>query len=140
MNMSKLLYTFKGVRGRNMEVFDRKVVISTDVTVGSVLTRNATDGIKTIFFTDVVGIQFKQSGLTIGYIQFETSSTQMNNQGSNQFSENTFTFEQGKNGVTNEKMVEVYNLLCDLIEDIKFSDYDNLKSRSLSFSDELPEL
>lgn len=123
-----------------MEVFDRKVVISTDVTVGSVLTRNATDGIKTIFFTDVVGIQFKQSGLTIGYIQFETSSTQMNNQGSNQFSENTFTFEQGKNGVTNEKMVEVYNLLCDLIEDIKFSDYDNLKSRSLSFSDELPEL
>lgn len=138
--MSKLLYTFKGVRGRNMEVFDRKVVISTDVTVGSVLTRNATDGIKTIFFTDVVGIQFKQSGLTIGYIQFETSSTQMNNQGSNQFSENTFTFEQGKNGVTNEKMVEVYNLLCDLIEDIKFSDYDNLKSRSLSFSDELPEL
>lgn len=64
----------------------------------------------------------------------------MNNQGSNQFSENTFTFEQGKNGVTNEKMVEVYNLLCDLIEDIKFSDYDNLKSRSLSFSDELPEL
>ena len=123
-----------------MEVYDRKVVISTEVTAGSVLTGNATDGIKTIFYTDVVGIQFKESALTIGYIQFETPSNQMNNQKSNQFSENTFTFEAGKNGVTNEKMTEVYNMLCDLIEDIKFSDYDDLKSRALSLSDELPEL
>lgn len=139
--MSKLLYSFKGVRGRNMEIYDRKVVISTEVTLGSVITKNATDGTKTIFYPDVVGIQFKESGLAIGFIQFETPSSQMNNQGSNMFSENTFTFEQGKNGVTNEKMKEVYNFLCDLIEDIKYSNYDNLKSQSAStLSEDLPDL
>lgn len=140
--MSKLLYQLEGVRGRSMAVYDRKVVISTKVSVGSVLTRNATDGVKTIFYKDVVGIQFKQSGLTIGYIQFETPSAQMNNQASNMFSENTFTFEDNRNGITNGKMNDVYNSICDLIEEIKYPSASPAEKQASSddISDVLPEL
>lgn len=75
-----------------------------------------------MFLIDVVGVQFKKSGLTIGYLQFETPSLQMNNEKSNMFSENTFTFEDGKNGVTNQLMQEVYNYVVDRIERLKYRD------------------
>lgn len=118
--MAKLLYQLEGVRGRSIQIYDRKCIISTKAGVGSLLTGNASDGEKTIFYIDVVGVQFKKSGNLIGYLQFETGSVQMNNQNSNMFSENTFTFENGKNGVTNDQMVMIYNLVCDLIEQIKY--------------------
>lgn len=119
--MAQLLYSLEGVRGRHIDIYDRKCVISTRAGVGSFLTGNATDGEKTIFYTDVVGIQFKKSGSLIGYLQFETGSVQMNNQGSNMFSENTFTFEHGKNGITNEMMEGIYRYISDVIENIKYS-------------------
>jgi hypothetical protein len=118
--MAQFLYKLEGVRGRSMEVYDRKCVISTKVSMGSILTGNVTDGEKTIFYADVVGVQFKKSGGMIGYLQLETGSVQMNNQNSNMFSENTFTFENGKNGVTNEAMENVYHQICDLIEQTKY--------------------
>ena len=83
-----------GCRGRRIEVYEDRAVITTDVTLGSILTANATDGSMTIFYSDVVGVQFKKTGMTIGYLQLETASGQMNNKSSNQFSENTFTFEK----------------------------------------------
>lgn len=115
-----LLYDLEGVRGRHIEIYERKCVITTTATMGSVMTGNATDGEKTIFYPDVVGVQFKKSGVTIGYLQFETSSAQMNNQASNTFSENTFTFEAGKNGITNEMMEDIYKDVVDRIEAIKY--------------------
>ena len=118
--MAKLLYQLEGVRGRSIAIYDRKCVISTKVSVGSLLTGNVTDGEKTIFYSDIVGVQFKKSGSLIGYLQFETGSVQMNNQNSNMFSENTFTFENGKNGITNEQMENIYHQVCDLIEQIKY--------------------
>jgi hypothetical protein len=120
--VAQLLYRLEGVRGRSILIYDRKCVISTKVGVGSVLTGNVSDGEKTIFYTDVVGVQFKKSGGLIGYLQFETGSVQMNNQNSNMFSENTFTFEQGKNGITNELMETVYHQICDILEQIKYGD------------------
>ena len=95
-NTSFVVYDLSGVRGRSMKVYTDRVVINTDVTVGSILTNNATDGEKTIFYKDVVGIQFKKPGLTIGYLQLENAAVQMNNKESNFFSENTFTFEDLK--------------------------------------------
>ena len=120
--MARLLYQLEGVRGRSILIFDRKCTISTKATVGSLITGNVSDGEKTIFYTDVVGIQFKKSGGLIGYLQFETGSVQMNNQNSNMFSENTFTFEHGKNGITNELMESIYHQMCDIIESIKYGD------------------
>ena len=89
--MAKLICSLKGVRGRSLKLYDTKCVITTSVTAGSVITGNASDGEKTIFLIDVVGVQFKKSSLTIGYLQLETPSLQMNNQDCNYFSENTFT-------------------------------------------------
>jgi imidazolonepropionase-like amidohydrolase len=127
--MAKLLYQLEGVRGRSIWIFDRKCVIATKAGVGSFLTGNVSDGQKTIFYTDVVGIQFKKSGGLIGYLQFETGSVQMNNQNSNMFSENTFTFEHGKNGITNDQMEGIYHQVCDLIESVK---YGNVTSPALN--------
>jgi hypothetical protein len=120
--MARLLYQFEGVRGRTIWIFDRKCVIATKAGVASFITGNVSDGEKTIFYKDVVGIQFKKSGTLIGYLQFETSSMQMNNQNSNMFSENTFTFEHNVNGVTNEQMEAIYHYVCDLIEQVKYGD------------------
>lgn len=139
--MSKLLYELDGVRGRSMKVYDRKVVIDTKVTAGSLLTGNATDGTKTIFYKDVVGIQFKPTGLTIGYLQFETPSGQMNNLKDNHFSENTFTYGDKKSGASNEEMARIYNEICDLIENIKYPELNENNSHvEEKFSDELPDL
>ena len=53
----------------------------------------------------------------IGYLQFETASGLMNNNSSNFFNENTFTFEE--NTVPNEKMLEVYRYIIGILDDIK---------------------
>ncbi len=45
---------------------------------------------------------------------------QMNNKSDNMFSENTFTFEAGKNGITNELMEAIYNYVTDRIEELKY--------------------
>ncbi len=101
-----IVYDLIGCRGRSMRVYRDRCIINTDVTVGSVLTNNATDGEKTIFYKDVIGIQYKKPKLTIGYIQLETASAQTNNLVSNQFSENTFTYEK-------------YNELDDIMDEVK---------------------
>lgn len=44
----------------------------------------------------------------------------MNNKSDNMFSENTFTFEDGKNGVTNRLMCQVYEYVVDRIEALKY--------------------
>ncbi len=135
--MAKFIYEFEGVRGRNLKLYDTKVVVTTNVTIGSLITGNVTDGEKTIFLSDIAGIQFKRSGALIGYLQFETSSMQMNNKGDNMFSENTFTFENNKNEITNELMEVLYGYIVDRIEELKYGvpiinsipDFDALKAQ-----------
>lgn len=118
--MAKLICKLEGVRGRSLEVYDTKCVIKTAGTVGNLLLGNATDGEKTIFYIDCAGVQFKESGVTIGYLQLETPSMQMNNQSSNFWSENTFTFEDGKNKLDNRLMRSVYRYICDRMESCKY--------------------
>lgn len=102
-----LVYTIDGVRGRHIDIYTDKVVITTAVTFGSIITHNATDGEKTIYYTDCIGVQFKQSKYTIGYLQLETAASSGNNKGNNFFEENTFTFDTSV--ISNERMVEVSN-------------------------------
>ena len=117
--MSTYIGSLRGSRGRSIDLYDNKCVITTDVTLGSILTNNALDGQKTLFYVDVVGVQFKESGLTIGYLQLETSSLQMNNQSSNMFSENTFTFEESTT-VSNRIMRLVHQFIIDTLEGYKY--------------------
>ena len=97
---SDLIIKITGVRGRSICIYPYKCVINTSITAGSVLTGNAIDGEKTIYFKDVIGIQYKKPGKLIGYLQFETAAMTMNNEKSNFFNENTFTFDKGTEEVT----------------------------------------
>lgn len=117
--MAKLICRLSGVRGRSMDIFDNKCIIRTEPTAGSVISGNATDGEKTIFYIDCTGLQFKKHNLAIGFLQLETPSMQMNNQNSNFYSENTFTFEE-VNGISNELMHEVYSYISRRIEGYKY--------------------
>ena len=100
-----LVYDIKGVRGRTMRVYEDRAVIKTEAGVGTFLLGNASDGEKTIYYMDCIGVQFKESGLQIGYLQLETASTLMNNKSNNFFNENSFTFDLSV--TTNEFMSEV---------------------------------
>lgn len=121
--MANLICSLNGVRGRSIKVYDNKCIIRTDVTIGSVITHNATDGTKVIFYKDCTGIQFKESSMTIGYLQVETPSMQMNNQASNFFSENTFTFDtNAADSVDNATMREVFTYIVNRVEGYKYDD------------------
>ena len=131
---SDLIYEIHGARGRSIRIYPYKCIINTSVTAGSLLTSNATDGEKTIYFKDVMGIQYKKTGVTIGYLQFETASGTMNNEKSNFFSENTFTFGADKDRI----MEEVYEYVIGLFDELKCGESSNYVSES--WEDEIPDL
>ena len=129
------IYFFEGVRGRMLTVYDDKVIITTRPTIGSFITGNSLDGEKTIYFVDCIGVQFKQAGMTLGYIQFETASSSMNNKGSNMFNENSFTWDTSV--VSNDKMQEVANFVKGKIDELKRSTSHVQATVALSCADEL---
>lgn len=131
---SDLVYEINGARGRSIRIYPYKCIISTSVTAGSLLTRNATDGEKTIYFRDVIGLQFKKPGLTLGFLQFETASGTMNNEKSNFFSENTFTFEASSEKITRE----AYEYVVGVFDELKGSINDNRITEEME--DEIPDL
>ncbi len=87
-------YAIQGARGRSILVYEDKCIISVEPGFGSLITGNALDGAKTIYYCDVISVQFKADGFTLGYMQLETASSSMNNRSSNFFNENTFTFNK----------------------------------------------
>ena len=109
------IYNLTGARGRSIKIYEDKVIIKVNITAGSLLTHNATDGAKTIYYSDVIGVQYKECGATLGYLQLETASLQMNNKNSNFFSENSFTF----NADLNAKMAEVSKYVQERVEYFK---------------------
>ncbi len=112
-----VVFHIDGARGRKIDIYPDKCVITVNVTVGSVLTNNATDGEKTIYYRDCIGLQFKKPGLTLGYLQFETASSISNNTSSNFFNENTFTYEESH---INEHCMEiVVNYVKQQLDKIK---------------------
>lgn len=131
------VYKLKGVRGRNMRVYEDKCVLKTEVTFGSLITGNATDGSKTIFYVDCNGVQFKESGATIGYIQLETASSLMNNKSSNVFNENTFTYDTTV--LSNEDASKIHGYIMEQISKAKAPKVQTIV-QGKSSAEELKEL
>lgn len=127
------VYEIEGVRGRSIRIYKDKAVITVKVGFDSFLTGNLTDGEKTIYYKDVIGVQFKKSGLAIGYLQLETASVTMNNRHDNFFNENSFTFDTTK--VSNEKMEEVANYVKKQVETYK--NMGTIQVNSFSMADEI---
>lgn len=117
--MGEIIYSIDGVRGRHIDVYEDKCVLATKAGLGSFITGNFSDGEKTIYYMDCVGVQFKKSGFQIGYLQLETAALTMNNIGNNFFNENSFTFDTTK--VSNEKMQEVADYVRKQVEECKRS-------------------
>ena len=135
-----LVYKIDGVRGRHIDIYTDKVVITTTVTLGSLLTHNATDGEKTIYYSDCIGVQFKQSQFAIGYLQLETASSNGNNISSNFFAENSFTFDTTV--ISNERTIEVANYVKSRVDAVKKAKIApaTTNNNSVSVADELLKL
>lgn len=122
--MSNYLGILHGVRGRSILIYDNKCEIKSTSTVGTVLTSNitsnASDSIKTIYYTDCVGVLFKKAGMKIGYLELETPGLRQHSGGS-QYSENTFTFEE-TDVLSNDLMQEVYTYITERIEGYKYGE------------------
>ena len=129
----EVVYKIEGVRGRNIRVYKDKAVIIVKVGFGSFLTGNATDGEKTIYYKDVISVQFKKSGVAIGYLQLETASATMNNKHNNFFNENSFTFDTTK--VSNEQMEEVANYVKKRVE--AYKNIETVQVNNFSMADEI---
>ena len=112
-----LVFRIEGARGRSIDIYPYKCVITTAVTLGSVLTNNATDGEKTIYYQDCIGLQVKQPGLTLGYVQLETAAATQNNAASNFFNENSFTYEA--TDISSEEMAIVVRYIKERLDKIK---------------------
>lgn len=112
--MSELVYSIDGYAGRHIDVYDDKAVFNVKVTLGSLAVGNASDGEKTIYYKDCIGVQFKKHTFKVGFLQLETASSQMDKTKSNFWQENSFTFIT--TNVSNEKMVEVYNYVRERVD------------------------
>ena len=134
-----LVYSIDGVRGRHIDVYKDKVVITVKVTLGSLITHNSTDGEKTIYYSDCIGVQFKQSKFTIGYLQLETASSSGNNKNSNFFGENSFTYDTTV--ISNERMIEVSNYVKSRVDAVKTGTAATVATNNtVSLADELLKL
>ncbi len=132
------VYCIAGAVGKSLTVYENKCVIKTRTTLRSVVVGNFTDGEKTIYFADLTGVQFRRcSTMLLGYLQFETASTQSNrrngNWAANYDSENSFTFE----ATVNDLMGEVTRFIKVQIEKIKDGKTNPIIQQSVSAADEL---
>lgn len=111
------IYSLDGKRGKHLDVYEKKVVITTNLGLGSLITGNATDGMKVIYFKDIIGLQYKNPGTLIGYIQFETAASLDNNTNNNFYNENTFTFDM--DCVSYKQIVEVFQFIEKRVKEYK---------------------
>lgn len=133
--MSEKVYSIDGCRGRHIDVYDDKAVISTKTGIGSFLTGNFSDGEKTIYYVDCIGVQFKKSGFQIGYLQLETASGIMNNRSNNFFNENTFTFDT--TNISNDEMEKVSEYVKQKVEEAKNQQGKSDKNNVATAADEI---
>ncbi len=129
----KPIYEMKGARGKYIRVYEDKCIIGNKASITTFIVGNGTDGEKTIYYQDVLGVQFKPCGVTIGYIQLETASSQMNNRNNNFWNENSFTFEKEVG-----KAMEIAEYLQKRVDECKKAkNTPTVVSQQLSTADEL---
>ena len=89
VNEEGLVYEVDGNIGKTLKVYEDKVAIVANVGVKSLLLGNALHGNKEFYYSDLTSVQFKNIGITTGYLQFEYAGSRSI---SNFQSENSFTF------------------------------------------------
>ena len=131
--MSEKIYEFNGSNGKHIDVYDDKAVITVKAGLSSFFSGNFSDGEKSIYYADCIGLQFKKaSSWQMGYIQFETASGMAGC--SNAFvSENSFVWS---GTLLNKQMEEVFRFCNEKIQDYKMGKH-NQAPATVSPADEL---
>ncbi len=129
-------YDVKGARGRYLKVYEDKCIIGTKAGVGSFITGNGSDGEKTIYYNDVLGVQYKRPGMQLGYLQLETASGTMNNKKSDFFNENSFTFDN-KLATQMEEIARFVKKKVDEVKSAKNAPSSTTVVQQTSAADEL---
>lgn len=121
--MNDMLYEIDGNLGKTLQVYEDRCVISSKASLKSAFFGHALDGNKEFYYKDLTSVQFKNLGMTTGFLQFEFAGAQGGN--SNFVNENSFTFSatfgSDKHKQLKEKMPEVYEDIRKRIHDAKTS-------------------
>ena len=107
--------------GKILDVYEHKVVFTSTQSTSTIMTglifgTSMTQGEKTIYFKDTIGVQFKPSSIADGYIQIETAAGGVSSSNSQYSGENSIQFSGKKN---NEDAELIVSFIRKQIEDIK---------------------
>jgi hypothetical protein len=121
------IYQVEGNKGKVLLVFEDHCVIQVKRGFSSFVNATYTNGDKVIYYADVISVKFKECGLQIGYLLFETAAntkrsdqvgfrkvSRVNNTAFND--ENSFTFKWTKQ---NALMKEIHNFVQRQIAAVK---------------------
>lgn len=120
--------------GNVLKVYKDKLIIGQKGILG-LITRGLS-GEKTIYFRDITSIQFKETGLTSGYLEFSFPGSH-DSHGLTDIGENKFLFAAcvglGKGKALNQKATIIKSYIEDMVNMIK----SHVSSPSSSIADEL---
>ena len=107
--------------GKILDVYENKVVFTSTQSTSTVVTglvfgTSVTQGEKTIYYKDAIGVQYKPSSIADGYIQVETAAGGVSSSSSQYSGENAIQFS-GKE--RNEEAEIIVTYIRKQIEDIK---------------------
>ena len=87
--MNEMIYEYDGNMGKILKVYPDRCVISSIGGVKGAMFGSLLTGDKEFYFKDITSVQFKNLGMTTGYLQFEYPGS---HSGNNFVSENSFIF------------------------------------------------
>lgn len=95
-------YCIINLSGKILDVYDNKVVFTSTKSTSTLITglafgTSVTQGEKTIYFKDAIGVQFKPSSIADGYIQIETAAGGVTTSSSQYGGENSIQFGKDRN-------------------------------------------
>ena len=107
--------------GKILDVYENKVVFTSTQSTSTLVTglvfgTSTTQGEKTIYYKDAIGIQYKPSAIADGYIQIETAAGGVSSSSSQYGGENAIQFS-GKERNAEAEMIVAY--IRTQIENIK---------------------
>lgn len=127
--------------GKILDVYDNKVVFTSTkststVVSGLIFGDSLTQGEKTIYYKDAIGVQFKPATITDGYIQVETAVGGMTSAKSQYGGENSIQF----GGKVNDEAETVTNFIKQKIEEIKNTPVGGTVIQQSTAADEVMKL
>ena len=127
--------------GKILDVYDNKVVFTSTkststVVSGLIFGDSLTQGEKTIYYKDAIGVQFKPATITDGYIQVETAVGGMTSAKSQYGGENSIQF----GSKVNDEAETATNFIKQKIEEIKNAPVGGTVIQQSTAADEVMKL